>query len=352
MPISQSDAYGLFTKKIIDVYQERIPVKKFIRNFFPSTFSPTKRVSIEVVRGTEKVAVDVVRGSEGNFNTFSKRSEKMYEPPFFREYHNATESDVYDRVLGAQGSDNTRLFAQLLDDVADRTMQCQDKIERAMELQCIQFMQTGIVTMVNGDNINFNRRPTSIVDLNLGSNGGYFYNDSDVFAQFQAGCKWLRAFGKTSSETFIAIFGEKALQDFMNNAKFLSRQDLFNMKLDQILPPQQGTEGGVFHGTISAGPYRVQIWSYPEVYDNASGVSTDYIDTNKVLLTVPKPRWQFAHCLVPQVIMPGTTVAPQKGAWLYGEYIDSRKAKHDFDVQTACVPVPTRIDQVYTMIVR
>jgi len=352
MAISQSDAYGLFTKKLIDVYQERIPVPSFIRKMFPSTFSPTKRVSVEVTRGTEKIAVDVVRGSEGNFNTFSKRSEKTYEPPFFREYHNITEMDIYDRVLGAQGTDNTRLFAQLLNDAADRTLQLQNKIERTMELQCVQFLQTGIVTMTNGDNINFNRRQTSIVDLNLAGGGGYFYNDSDVFAQFQTGCKWLRAFGKVTGETFIAVFGEKAHQDFMGNANFLARQDLFNMKLDQIMPPQQGVAGGVFHGTISAGPYRVQIWTYPEVYDNASGVSTDYIDTDKVILTIPKPRWHYAHCLVPQVVMPGTTVAPQKGPWMYGEFIDARKAKHDLDVQTAGVPVPVGIDQVYTMKVR
>lgn len=350
--ISQTQARALFTQKLLDVYQERIRPKSFLRSFFPSTFSPTKLVSIEVERGFEKIAVDVVRGSEGNFNRFSKNTQKVYEPPFFREYFNATDEDIYDRVLGSQGSDNSMLFAQLLNTVADRIGQLQDKIERTKELQCSQVLHNGIVTMSNGDNINFARKPSSMVDLNLGSGGGYFYTNSDVFAQFQAGCKWLRQFGKVGDFTFIAILGERAIQDLYNNTKFLARQNLFNLNLDQIMQPQVGPVGGIFHGTLTCGPYRVQLWTYPEFYDNAAGVSTPYVDDSRVILTVTKPRFKYAHALVPQLIDPGQTTGPQKGEWVYGEFLDGRKAKHDFDVQCAGVPVPTAIDQVYTMQVR
>ncbi len=353
MAISLSEARGIFTQKIIDVYQERIRPKSFLRGFFPSTFSATKNVSIEVERGYEKVAVDVVRGSEGNFNRFSKNTQKVYEPPLWREYFNATELDIYDRVLGSETTDNKKLFAQLLNDVADKIMQLQDKIERAKEIQCAQVLHTGIVTMQNGDNINFQRKPESMVDLNLGTNGGYWYNNVDLFAQFATGCKWLRVNGKVADFTYVAIFGERAFQDFMNNTKVLARQNLFNLNLDSIAKPQVGLTGGAYHGEITAAPYKVQIWSYPDFYDNAAGVAgTPYIDTDKVILTVPKPRFKFAHCLVPQVVEPGTTTAPQKGEWVYGDYIDARKAKHDFDVQCAGVPVPVAIDQIYTMKVR
>lgn len=352
MAISQSDARGLFTKKLLDVYQERIRPKSFLRSFFPSTFSPTKMVSVEVERGFEKVAVDVVRGSEGNFNRFAKSTEKIYEPPMWREYFNATELDIYDRVLGSQGSDNSQLFAELLNQVGDRIGQLQDKIERAKEIQCAQVLQNGIVTMVNGDNIDFKRKPTSIVDLNIGTGGGYFYNNSDAFAQFANAAKFLRTVGKCADFTFLAIFGQTAFADFMANTKVLARQNLFNMSLDTILPPQLGTTGGAFHGTITAGVYRIQLWSYPDYYDNTSGISTPYIDDNKVVVLPPKPRFKFAHCLVPQLVDPGTTRAPQKGEWVYGDFIDNRNAKHDFDVQTCGVPVPVAIDQIYTMQVR
>jgi hypothetical protein len=347
--IAQSDARGLFTKKLIDVYQELIRPKSFLRKFFPSTFAPTKEISIEVERGFEKVAADVVRGSEGNFNRFSKSTEKIWVPPFFREYFNATEFDIYDRVLGSQGSDNTQLFKELLTRVANRMGTIQDKIERAKELMCAQVLQTGIVTMLNGDNIDFKRKPASIVDLNLGSGGGYFYNNSDVFAQFKTAVEFLRTVGKCGDSVFIAILGSKVQADLYNNTKFLARQNLFNMNIDQIQQPQMNTVGGVFHGTLTAGPYRVQIWTYPEFHDDANGNSVPYVDDDKIIILPPAPRFKFAHALVPQLVEPGQTSAPQQGEWVYGEYLDARKAKHDFDVQTAGLPVPVAIDQMITL---
>lgn len=342
--ISQTDARGLFTKKLIDVYQERIRPKSFLRSFFPSVFAPTKEISIEVERGYEKIAVDVMRGSEGNFNTFSKSTEKIFVPPMWREYFNATELDVYDRVLGSQGTDNTQLFAKLLNDVADRLGLLQDKIERSKELQCAQVLQTGIVTLTNGTNIDFRRKAASLV--NLGS-GQYFEQNCDVFAKFEAACYFLRTVGKCGDAEFISILGATAYNKLLTNTVFSARQNLFHLNLDSILPPQKGLTGAAFHGTLSAGSFRVQIWTFPEFYDNASGVSTPFINDKNMIVLPPKPRFKFAHCLVPQVVdSPGET--PQQGEYVYGEYIDKRKAKHDFDIQTAGVPVPVAVDQVYT----
>jgi hypothetical protein len=353
MALTAQEARGLFTQMLLDVYQERIRPKSFLRSFFPSKFSPTKNVSVEVERGFEKVAVDVVRGSEGNYNRFSRKTQKLYEPPMWREYFNATELDLYDLCLGALGTDNKRLFAQLLNDVADRIGQLQDKIERAKEIQCSQVLVDGQVTMVNGDTINFQRKAQSMVDLNIGGNGGYFYNNSEAFDQIATGCKWLRVNGKAVGFRYNAIFGEQAFNDFLKNTKVLGRQDLFNMKLDAIQVPEINAVGGALMGTITCGVYQVQVWTYPDFYDSAAGVAGQpYIPTDQVILLPPKPRFHFAHCLVPQLLEPGQTQAPQTGEWVYGDYIDTRKAKHDFDVQTCGVPVPVAIDQIYTMKVR
>ena len=132
MAIPASQAKALFTQMLIDVYQERIAPPTFLRSFFPDKFTPTKYVSIEVERMGENVAVDVMRGTEGNRNTFSKSTEKIYYPPFYREFFDATNEDLYDRVLGSEGSTNTQLFTALLNRVADRLQALQDKIERAI----------------------------------------------------------------------------------------------------------------------------------------------------------------------------------------------------------------------------
>lgn len=348
MAIQLSDARGLFTKKLVDVYQERIRPKGFLRSLFPSTFAPTKEISIEVERGFERVAVDVVRGSEGNFNRFSKSTEKIFVPPFWREYFNSTELDVYDRVLGSQMSDNTQLFAQLLSDVADRLAMLQDKIERSKEIMCAQVLQTGIVTTNIGDNIDFKRKAASMVDL--GGAGGYWsVGATDPFAQLKAGAEFLRTVGKAGDSMFQLILSGNSLDALLKNTTFLTRQNLFNMALDQVKTPTIGSVGSAFHGTLTAGPYKIQLWTYPEFYDNASGVSVPYIDDDNSILLPMNPRFKFAHALVPQLVdNPGDT-PPQQGEWVYGEYTDNRKAKHDFDVQSAGLPIPVAVDQIYTM---
>jgi len=347
MAISLTMLRAEFTKQLIDVYQERPKTTQFLRSFFPSTTAPTKYVSIEVERMGEKIAVDVLRGTEGNRNTFSKSTEKVFEPPIYREYFDATQLDLYDRVLGAQGNAQVPLFTALLNSVADRIGLLQDKIERSKELQCSQVLETGIVTLKHGDNIDYKRKAASLVDLN--GAGGYFAANSDVYAQFEAACNFLRQVGKSGDGTFNALCGSTALQNLLKNTVFLSRQNLFNMALDQVIMPVRNALGMTYHGTLSAGPYKIQLWAYPQFYDDATtGTSTAYLDPKKVVIIPTAPRFKFAHAAVPQLIgEPGQM--PVQGEYLIGEFLDPRKAVHDYDIQSAGLAIPVAVDQIYTM---
>lgn len=354
MAISTADIRAVFTKTLIDVYQERPKVTSFLRSFFPTDVVPTKSVSIEVERMGEKVAVDVVRGTEGNRNTFYKSTEKIFEPPLFREYFDLTELDLYDRVLGSQGNAQMPLFKALLNSAADRVGLLRDKIERAKELQCAQIFTNGVVTLVNGTNINFNRKTTSIVDVS----GDYFAAASDPFATFAKGCDFLRKVGRSGDGTFNAILGSQALADLLGNTKFLTRQNLFNMALDAVIAPAgtRNAEGSTFHGTITCGSYKVQLWAYPQFYDlasapDANGVitytSTPYWDPKSVVMMPSLPRFKFAHCAVPRLIgQPGQL--PQQGEYVMQEFLDERNAKHIYDIQSAPVPIPVAVDTIYT----
>ncbi len=349
--IATQDVRALFTKTLVDVYQERIRPTSFLRSFFPEDTSPTKEISIEVERQGEFVAVDVFRGTEGNRNTWSLSTEKVFVPPMYREYFDATQLDLYDRVLGSQGNAQAPLFAALLNKVSDRLSTLQDKIERAYEIQCSQVLETGIVVLNAGTNIDFKRKAASKVDLGATGGGGYFAANSDVFAQFAKAATFLRTVGKAADITFNAIFGETALTDFLANTKFTARQNLFNMALDQVLAPQRDATGAAYHGTITAGGYKIQLWSYPQNYDTlVSGVLTanNYINPKKVHVIPVKPRFKLAHAAVPQLIgEPGQL--PVQGSYIIGEFMDPRKAVHDFDIQSAGVALPVAVDQIYTM---
>lgn len=344
MAISVTDARALFTKQLIDVYQERIMPTSFLRSFFPTVTSPTKLVSIEVERGYEKIAVDVLRGTEGNRNTFSRSTEKIFEPPYYREFFDATELDLYDRVLGSQGNAQVPLFTALLQSVSDRLGLLQDKIERSYEKQCAEVLTSGIVTLNHGSNIDFKRKAESLVDEGAGQ---YFADNIDPFAKFEAGGNFLRTVGKSGDAVFNAILGSTALTNLLANTKFTARQNLFNMALDQVIGPVRNSVGATYHGTITAGSYKVQLWAYPQFYDNASGVSTPYIDPKQVIMIPSNPRFKLSFAAVPQLIgQPGQL--PVQGAYTIGEYMDPRRAAHEFDIKSAGIAIPVAVDQIYT----
>jgi len=162
MPIiSQSDAAGIFTKSLVGVLKEAPTPKSFLRSFFKETTSSTKEISIEVQRGTEKIAVDVERGEKGNANKFAKSTEKIIIPPLYSEYFNLTELDLYDRLFGSTGIEES-VLTNLIQDTIDKTIAIKAKIERAYELQCSQVFHNGVVTLASGDNIDFKRKNTSI----------------------------------------------------------------------------------------------------------------------------------------------------------------------------------------------
>lgn len=344
MNISTTDARALYTKMLIDVYKERTTPTGFLRSFFPPVESETKEISIEVQRGTEKIAVDVQRGTEGNRNSFSRSTEKIFVPPYYREFFDATELDLYDRLFGStEISDG--IFTAFLNSVADKLRMLQDKIERAYEVQCSQVLHTGIVELKNGINIDFKRKAASLVSL---TSGNYWTVDGqDPYADLEAGCNFLRQVGKTQGGTINAILGSNALSALLKNTEFLKRQNLFNMSLDTVREPQRNSVGGTLHGQLTVGSYKVNLWAYPEFYDNAAGVSTPYIDPSTVILLPESPRFKLSFAAVPRLLKDGAPAI--KGAYLLGEYMDDRNVAHIMDIKSAGVALPVAVDQIYTV---
>lgn len=350
--IAVTDARALFTKGLIAVYQERIYPTPFLRTFFPSQTEPTKEISIEVERMGEKVAVDVVRGTEGNRNSFYRSTEKVFLPPLYREYFDATELDLYDRVLGSQGNMQAPLFAALLNKVADKISLLRDKIERAYELQCAQVFHNGVVTVRSGTNIDFKRKTASFVDKSAAK---WTTGTNDPFADVKTGCDFIRKVGRTAAERYAMIMASDVLDALMKNTVFTTRQNLFHMQLDSVLPPQRNGVGATYHGTITAGSYQVDLWAYPQFYDLKSGTdaaptytTTPYVNAGEAWLIPAKPNFKFGFAAVPQLVgEPGQL--PVQGEFVMGQFLDTRLAKHDFDIQSAGLAIPVAVDQIYTL---
>lgn len=344
MAISTNQALPLLTNKVVQLYQEQVEVKSFLRSFFPTNTNDTRFVSIEVERGNEKVSVDVVRGGDGQRNTISRSTQKTFDPNYHREYFDMAEMEIYERAIGSDVI-SVSVFSQLASKAAEGVMKLQNKIDRAAELQCAQVLQSGIVTSSVGTNIDFKRKSASLVDLGAGN----YWADTDVNPKTSllAGCEFLRGTGKATGGAFNLILGSTALADLLNNPAFQAQSDNRRYMLDVILAPQRDAIGGVYHGSVSVGSWLIHLWTYPEKYDNAAGNNVDYIDPKNAVLVPERPKFSLEYAAVPQLI--GDSPRLQEGRYLLQRFVDSRKATDEWDMRSAFIAVPTAVDQIYTI---
>jgi hypothetical protein len=344
MTIQTTDAFGLYTQKVIDAYKEETSTSKFLASFFPA-LPPTSalEIGIAVRRGSKKIAVDVVRGTDGNRNTFGRMTQKLFIPPYFREYFDQTSLDHYEKMNSVSSVD-IGVFAQFVMDSAEKMRELVNKIDRTYEKYRADILQTGILTFSAGaGQIDFKRKAGSLVDLT--SSGGYWATNNDLYAQLQAGAEWLRTNGKVNDFRFSVILGATAMTHLKKNTVFLANQNLFNLRLDNIQTPQARAEGGVFHGTLTAGAYMFDLWTYPEQYEDDAGVSHPYIDAKYGIMLPQNPHFRMAFAGVPQLVGSGQ---PLVGDYIFTEYVDEKKRTREYHVESAGMPVPTAIDQIYT----
>jgi hypothetical protein len=342
--IPASEARNIFTSKVIAVFKERPQVFSFLRSFFPTEESFDRYISIDVQRGLEKVAVDVIRGSEGNFNKFSLANQKKFDPPYYREWFDVTETDLYNRMLGT-GDVDSFVFAAFIENVVSRIEVMRNIIERAYELQCAQVLDSGIVALKSGDNIDFKRQSGSKVDE---SSTPWTTGTNNPITTLQLGCDWLRAEGKSQGSIVNAIFGAKAWNALLDNTLFKSRSDIKSFDLASIATGPGSGNGGRPLGRITVGGYEVNCWGYNEGYETASNTFTKYIPEEKVIMLPENPGFKLAFAGVPTVFdineAPVTT-----GAYHLVEELNKYQGVHKMGLKSAGLAIPVAVDKIYTV---
>ena len=351
LPLQQTRE--LFYRAYLAAYKEMIPVTSFLRSFFTTETTTAKTIALQVQRGSEKIAVDIQRGTDGTRNTFSLFTEKEYLPPFFNENFDATLLDRYDLGFNQDGAPPA-VIGGLAMDVADNLNMLRDKIERAKELMCSQVFETGIVTMINGDNIDFKRKAGSIVDL-----VGNYWNvaASPIEAQLIAAAEFMRQTGKNGNPVLNLVMSGSAWVDVKNSTYFTNAANFRQVQLIDIRSPQTQAFGAAFHGQLIAGAYLFNVWTYDEVYE--AGVAktiTRYFPDNKAFV-VPTggQRFTLAHAGVPAIIRDVNNaefpqwIQQQAGEYWINNYIDPKAKSHTFEIMSAPVAIPVTVDMIYTM---
>ena len=350
MNLSISDIRGLWTQALIDVYSTKTTATSFLRGFFPVEISDTLNVSIQVRRGTNKVAVDVHRGGEGNLNAASYSSEKQIQPPMYDEGVIASELDFYDRAFGTLSA-KPEEQSKYIQELAEELVHCQDKIDRATELQCAEVLEFGTVTLKSAAKILYGRKAGSMVDDSANT---WATGTNDPAAILKQGAEFIKKNAKVNTHTFNVIMGDDAFDAMINNATFQNKSDLKDVDLNQINMPvsQKEQVGATFMGVTSAGSYKFRVWTYSQFYDLA-GTQTKYINPKKIIILPESPRFKTAYGAVPHLRTDPKTGAAISIANTAGQYhvsddIDTLRKAHIFTVTAAPVAIPVGVDEMFT----
>jgi len=365
-----------FTQDLIDVVNITPPdATDFLMNMFRFVYKPTLYLSWQTRRFTEILATSVIRGTNGNRIKATGFTQKVELPPFFHLYFNMMQLEGFNAAFGTQNP-TEGAFYDLMDEASFMYNEMKKMINRAKELMASQILQTGIVLDATTGNINFDRNPSSIMDL---GSGGYWDGSisQNPFATGETMCTFLRQYGKVGGNRFRWLMGASAYRNFLLQTAVLSRaQKLWNV-LTALEYPELKDDGSVYMGNISCGPYSVDIFTYPQYYTSSteaqelvtvqaiagqttsaatSNTSTPYIaDYNTVM--VPEKMQQIHGCaLVPALPkqiandgdMTGEMGLIEGGKFFAYDYQDVKLTAWENNLKAAGMPILTRVDEVVT----
>lgn len=345
-----SQAFPLYTQRMVDIYHQKNKPTNFLRSYFPTKVVPTKLISYMVSRGYEQVAVDVWRGDEGKRTQWTQSTEKILEPFYYRYNFDLTALQVYDALFMPQLQQNTAQIMLLLDSIIEKQLENQFLIERAIEIMCAQILQTRKITMSSngtGQEIDFKAKAESFLTPTI----AWDQANSDPFKDIQTQCNFLRTQGKMTGKTVDVICDDVSYAAFLDNTKVKARQNLFNYQPDALTQPvaQAESVGSTETGIFSAGPYRCRLISYPQYYDVVTGntaVATPYLNSGTVTILPSNADMKFATYFgaIPQVVQPGGT--PVIGDFVAWDWQTPDRKAHLYEVESAPLPVPIKIDQI------
>jgi len=355
MGISVSEVRGIVQKKYLKDYNEFLLTKmptNFLQSFFKVTTTPARQVNFEVERGLELISVDIDEFSDGQRNKWSITSEKGFIPPKYHEYYDVCGLASWDRVYNESSEVTGNSLKALGSEMALRMVQMRAKIARAKEKQALQVFESGVLTLVNGTNINFKRKAASIVDVS--GSAPWSTAGSPIGKHISAGCEFIREFGKNADgECHVIMDGPmwgyvQASNYFTNKANFVQ------VKLINVTFPQIKSTGAVYMGSIVAETHVAHIWVYNDGYNSDASTFVKYWNPKKVVIIPTKGTdFEMAHAGI------RARLSGDKGDKAYigrvgREYynwdrVDDKKFTHEYHIKSAPIAIPKSVDQIYTL---
>ena len=295
------------TLKMLEAYYQDASPTMFLSSMFRTpalNFYNSKEVEIDVVRSGEEIAI-ALQSIEvsGNENVADEFTNKRFAPPVLKEVFNVNAFETMDREAGMDPFADINFKAHAFRKIVRGTRLVEAKIQRTVELQCAQALQTGIIDLKNSAGV-------TVYTIDYKAKASHFptvatpWDDAnaDIWGDLQALADQIRKDGKVQADRL--IFGSSAWAAFIQNAKVQAIGD--NRRLDLMaVAPKNGPEDATWQGYIWVGGRQFEMWSYDCFYDDPqSGNSTEYVDPKKVIMTSTKARFDLTYGAIPRIVAP------------------------------------------------
>lgn len=359
MAIQIQDHSAMLTKKVVGKFEEMIPVKTGFAGWFPEETTPTLEVDVEVQRDNDLIATDVVRFTEGNKTKSTKVTENKYIPPYFKLDYDFQRDQVYQNTIaigiGLESPENNRRIAM---NAAKQVMKNRDMVIRAIRKQQADVLQTGIVTLENGDNVVYRRKASSMVNVSVGGNYWSVAASATPITDIRKGMDFLRNVGNSGGSAVNVVMRSAALEAFLATAQVKEQGPNVIQQIQRIninMPQFDGVSGFAFHGQIAAGDFNVNLWTYNEKYTDASGATQYYLAENKVVMIPDDFQGKTVFGGLPSMnktTINGVSVAIPaivEANYLIRSYSDEKTMSSTIELTSAPLVVPFTIDKIYTM---
>ena len=348
-----------FKRVMVAAYNEKLAaagVSMFLLRFFGKnpeeiSISETEKIDIDVIRDVRLLSADVVRGSGAGYqNVVGKYLNHEYAVPLYWEEGPITATMLNKRLPGIDPYTPSGRMEALSFFAAQVQVDNTNKIVRAMEKQAAEALQTGLITLSNGESLDFGKKAGhAITPSTKWDNSGDPIGDLETLADV------LHQNGKMRPDTL--IFGKAAWNVFINNANV--RTYLDNRRIEPgNFAPGDIVDGAKLWGRFDVGQYTFDAYIYDEFYQTDSTTFVSYITTDTVVMMNRAARLVKAFAAVE--VLPqfeadyrqmGMPQLPQFEAGQFVPFVyEKAPSALMAGVQSAPLVVPTAIDTVGTLI--
>ena len=285
--ITLSSALGEFTQRVISALNERKSPTSFFKSFFGEIISGAKEVSWEIKRRGRPVAVDIDHHEHGTTTKSGKSTQKVYVPPYYDYNTNVDALDSFERVFNGSSMVDVPQYGKLIQQTAEDMQDNIERIERAEELQAAQALLVGVITLNNGDDIDFKRKVASIVAYNAAHGWDVgTVNPGDILVQ---GAEFMVTNGNPDAGGIIdVICGSDSINELRDNPLFQADADVRNFHFADMRTGAVTRNGATPQGSWSRGNYRFNFWGYEGYYDVEGGSSNLKFMDSKSIIMIPQ----------------------------------------------------------------